>query len=271
MNAFMLLLVSSLFATAMCFTPATSHNGDAQTRMCPQGDYLRSLERMSPEKNNSLEGIEQSLSESNGEPTPIGGDPYAPGVAEAYGLIDSTGTDGFDSSADAVGPGIYGGSVKRDPATGAILIGTQYENHNHKPSPLYDGRGYSITSRAIHAGDKGKAQLQRLINDYPQLIEEVSTGGARPLHVCGMSPAGQQCTQILIDVGANVYAVDTYGYNALHRMASNDLEVGAEALVMAGLDPNEKVEEADSTPIEIAKRQRAIKFLMAMQRLGHYD
>jgi len=54
-------------------------------------------------------------------------------------------------------------------------------------------------------------------------------------------------------------------------MASNDLEVGAEALVMAGLDPNEKVEEADSTPIEIAKRQRAIKFLMAMQRLGHYD
>ena len=35
-------------------------------------------------------------------------------------------------------------------------------------------------------------------------------------------------------------------------MASNDLEVGAEALVQAGFDLNGKLESADSTPIEIA-------------------
>ena len=123
-------------------------------------------------------------------------------------------------------------------------------------------------SRAIHMGED---KVKQLLKDYPQLVEEISTGGARPLHVCGMSTTRQHYTQIFIDAGADVHAVDTYNYNALHRMASNDLEIGAEALVKAGLDPNENVEGADSTPIEIAKRQRAIKFLMAMQRLGHYD
>ncbi len=167
-----------------------------------------------------------------------------------------------------MGPGIYGGSVRRDPTTGDVLTGAQHENHNHKPGPLYDGGGYSLTSRAIHVGEE---TVERLLSDYPQLVEEVSTGGARPLHVCGMSPAGQCCARIFIDAGADVRALDTYGYNALHRMASNDLDVGAEALVRAGLDPNEKADHADSTPIEVAKRQRAIKFLLAMQRLGHYD
>jgi hypothetical protein len=77
--------------------------------------------------------------------------------------------------------------------------------------------------------------------------------------------------QTVIDAGADIHALDSCNYNALHRMASNDLEVGAEMLVRAGIDPNAKVEEADSTPVEIAKRQRTITFLMAMQRLGHYD
>ncbi|KAL3776047.1 hypothetical protein ACHAWO_003476 [Cyclotella atomus] len=66
---------------------------------------------------------------------------------------------------------------------------------------------------------------------------------ATPLHVCGMSKRWHQTI----------------------------LDIGAEVLVKAGIDPNSKVEEADSTPIEIAKRQRAIKFLMAMQLLGRYD
>lgn len=86
-----------------------------------------------------------------------------------------------------------------------------------------------------------------------------------------MSTNGQHCTKTIIDAGADIHALDTYNYNALHRMASNDLEIGAEALVNAGLDPNYKPPESDSSPIDIARRSRALKFLMTMQRLGHYD
>mmetsp|Transcript_11342 Transcript_11342/g.23589 ORF Transcript_11342/g.23589 Transcript_11342/m.23589 type:complete len:125 (+) Transcript_11342:462-836(+) len=123
-------------------------------------------------------------------------------------------------------------------------------------------------SRAIHAGED---KVRALLRDFPELKEEISTGGARPLHICGMSKQGQLSTQALIDAGADLNALDTYYYNALHRMASNDLQVGGAALVQAGLDPNFRPDGADSTPIEIARRSRAIKFLMAMQRLGHYD
>ena len=113
-------------------------------------------------------------------------DPYAPGVAETYGLIGSSGIDGFDEASDSVGPGIYGGAVQRD-INGDVLIGTQYENHNHKPGPLYDGSGYSLMGRAIHIG---REKVNELLEDFPQLLEEVSTGGARPLHICGMSERG---------------------------------------------------------------------------------
>mmetsp|Transcript_7717 Transcript_7717/g.16511 ORF Transcript_7717/g.16511 Transcript_7717/m.16511 type:complete len:125 (+) Transcript_7717:456-830(+) len=123
-------------------------------------------------------------------------------------------------------------------------------------------------SRAIHAGED---KVRALLRDFPELKEEISTGGARPLHICGMSKQGQLSTQALIDAGADLNALDTYYYNALHRMASNDLQVGGAALVQAGLDPNFRPDGADATPIEIARRSRAIKFLMAMQRLGHYD
>jgi hypothetical protein len=37
------------------------------------------------------------------------------------------------------------------------------------------------------------------------------------------------------------------------------------------MDPNFKPKGSDATPIEIAQQSRAIKFLMAMQKLGHYD
>jgi hypothetical protein len=86
-----------------------------------------------------------------------------------------------------------------------------------------------------------------------------------------MSQKGQFSTQVLIDAGADIHALDTYNYNALHRMASNNLDVGAECLVRAGLDPNYRPPDSNSSPIDIAKSSRAIKFLMAMQRLGHYD
>lgn len=194
-------------------------------------------------------------------------DPYAPGMAEKYGLPGNTDADGFDPYADTVGPGIYGGTVKRQP-DGRVVIGQQYQNHNPRPGPVYDGTGYSLMSRAIHVGpDKVKEVLQ----DYPQLVEEISTGGARPLHICGMSRRGQESTQVLVDAGADLFAQDTYGYTALHRMASNNLDVGGAALVQAGQDPNAPMDGADSTPIEIAQRSRSIQFLMKMQELGRYD
>jgi len=123
-------------------------------------------------------------------------------------------------------------------------------------------------SRAVQVGPE---KVKEILRDFPELKEEISTGGARPLHMCGMSSRNQYSTRALIDAGADVHAQDTYGYTPLHRMASNNLAAGGEALVQAGVDPNAPVEGADSTPIEIARRSRAIDFLMAMQRLGHYD
>ena len=195
-------------------------------------------------------------------------DPYQPGMAEKYGLPGNTDPEGFDPYADTVGPGIYyGGSVKRN-EMGEIVIGQQYQNHNKRPGPVYDGTGHSLMSRALHVGPE---KVKEILVDYPELKDEISTGGARPLHMCGMSRRGELSTQLLIDAGADIYAVDTYGYTALHRMASNNLANGGEALVNAGHDPNMVMEGADSTPIEIARRSRAIDFLMRMQKLGHYD
>ena len=41
-------------------------------------------------------------------------DPYAPGMVEKYGRPGETDNEGFDPYADSVGPGIYGGVVRRD-------------------------------------------------------------------------------------------------------------------------------------------------------------
>jgi hypothetical protein len=194
-------------------------------------------------------------------------DPWEDGMAEKYGLPGNTDPEGFDPYADTVGPGIYGGSVERDDQ-GEVVIGQQYQNHNNRPGPVYDGKGYSMMSRAIHVGPE---KVKEILSDFPELKEELSTGEAHPLHMCGMSRKGELSTEVLIDSGADIYAVDAYGYTALHRMASNNLAIGAGALVKAGQDPNMVLEGADSTPIEIARRSRAIQFLMKMQQLGHYD
>mmetsp|Transcript_31105 Transcript_31105/g.51376 ORF Transcript_31105/g.51376 Transcript_31105/m.51376 type:complete len:212 (-) Transcript_31105:62-697(-) len=191
-------------------------------------------------------------------------DPYAAGVAEKYGIPGRTDKEGFNPYADTVGAGIYGGSVKRD-EVGNVLLGQQYQNHNRSKGPVYDGNGYSLMSRAIHAGPN---MVQKLVSDFPELKEEVSTGGARPLHMCGMSRQGQESAQILIDAGADIYARDTYGYTALHRMGSNDLAIGGEALVKAGMDPGDAT-GADESPLEIAKLARSRNFIQTMNQLGY--
>ena len=197
----------------------------------------------------------------------MGFDPYGPGIAELYGLPGNTDPDGFDPYQKKVGPGIYGGSVKRD-ENNTVVMGPQYQNHNHRPGPVYDGNGYSLMSRAIRTSVN---DVEKLLKLSPELKDEISTGGARPLHICGMSRKGQLATQALIDAGADLNVLDTYNYNALHRMASNNLAIGGEALVKAGLDPNKTPPGADSSPIEIARRSGATKFLMAMKQLGYYN
>ncbi|CAJ1367832.1 unnamed protein product, partial [Effrenium voratum] len=122
-------------------------------------------------------------------------DPYAPGMAEKYGLPGKTDNEGFDPYADTVGPGIYGGIVKRD-TSGQVLIGRQYQNHNPRPGPIYAGGGYTPINEALR---KGTAALKP-----PGLANDISTGGATPLHMCGMGRDNQHATEYLIKTSRHV-------------------------------------------------------------------
>ena len=56
----------------------------------------------------------------------MGYDPFAPEMVAKYGAPGQTDDEGFNPYADTVGPGIYGGRVKRDD-NGDIVIGKQYQ------------------------------------------------------------------------------------------------------------------------------------------------
>eukprot|EP00892_Ulva_mutabilis_P001595 jgi/Ulvmu1/11436/UM076_0010.1 len=180
-------------------------------------------------------------------------DPFAPGMADKYGRPGATDPDGFDPYADSVGPGIYGGGVLRDGA-GSMVIGQQYQSHNPRPGPVYDGTGYSAMSKAISCGTEA---VKQLLADHPELAHEVSTGGARPLHVCGMSQCGQHSTAVLLAHGADPRALDTYGYTPLHRMASNNLPEGARALLRGGAAADARATGSGETPLQVAEESRA--------------
>lgn len=189
-------------------------------------------------------------------------DPHAPGMAAKYGTPGNTDAEGFDPYADSVGPGIYGGSVERD-ADGRIVVGRQYQNHNPRPGPAYDGAGYSEMTRALH---RGRDAVVALLDRSPELVREVSTGGATPLHMAGMSKRAQLLTELLISRGADVEAEDTYGYRPLHRMASNNLAVGARALLEAGAIPDHPTERGGrGTPMEIARASRALDVIAVLR------
>jgi len=187
-------------------------------------------------------------------------DPHAPGMAEKYGRPGETDAEGFDPYADSVGPGIYGGKVKRD-ESGNVIIGRQFQNHNPEPGPVYSGNGYTEMSNAL---SKGEEAVKELLDRDPGLVHEISTGGAQPLHMAGMSRRNQHVTAYLISRGGDVEAQDTYGYRPLHRMASNNLAVGAEALLRAGAQVNAKTKYGE-TPLSIARgsaAQDVIKVLL---------
>lgn len=183
-------------------------------------------------------------------------------MAEKYGRPGKTDREGFDPYADSVGPGIYGGIVKRG-EDGQIVIGKQYQMHNPRPGPVYAGGGYTPMSEAL--GDN--AALAKLLDKYPDLVNDVSTGGAQPLHNCGMSQSNQLSTAFLISRGADIEAVDTYGYTPLHRMASNNLAVGAKALLDAGADPK-FTGGAGHTPMDVARSSRAMEVMQVLKDHG---
>lgn len=188
-------------------------------------------------------------------------DPYSPEMAAKYGLPGKTDNEGFDPYADSVGAGIYSGIVKRD-SNGSVIIGAQYQGHNPNPGPVYAGGGYTPTSRKL-GGDLDA--LRSWFQKYPDLVNEIATGGATPLHTCGMSAANQRATALLIELGANVEAVDTYGFKPIHRMASNNLAIGAEALLIAGVNPMSATTRGE-TPMQIARSSRAHDVIRVLQR-----
>jgi len=179
-------------------------------------------------------------------------DPYATGMAEKYGQPGETDNEGFDPYADSVGAGIYGGKVKRD-ENGEVIVGKQFQNHNPTPGPVYAGGGYSAMNKALASG---KDAVAALLDKDPSLVGEISTGGAQPLHMCGMSRRNEVMTEYLISRGADIEAQDTYGYRPLHRMASNNLAVGAEALLKAGAEGNARTQHGESA-MSIAKGSAA--------------
>lgn len=219
-------------------------------------------------------------------------DPYAAGMAAKYGAPGSTDADGFDPYADSVGAGIYGGTVMRD-EHGAITIGAQYQGHNSRPGPVYSGGGYTPVSNALSgfqgqlavaaakaakaaspAAAPASTTLGKLLERHPDLVNDVSTGGALPLHSCGMSQANQHAAGFVISAGGDIESVDTYGFTPLHRMASNNLPVGASALLAAGADPlgltglYVPAVQGTPTPLQVARSSRADAVIAVLEEFG---
>ena len=188
-------------------------------------------------------------------------DPYHPHMIEKYGAPGKTDQEGFDPYRDSVGPGIYGGRVKRDKIDGSVIIGKQYQNHNPNPGPVYLGGGYAPIVEAL--SDKNK--LESLLKKFPDLANDMTTGGAQPLHMCGMSKLKQESVEILVTHGADLEALDTYGMTPLHRMASNNLPIAGEALLKAGADPNNGG-LIRKTPLSVAQNSHAFDFINMIKK-----
>ena len=152
--------------------------------------------------------------------------------------------------------------MKRD-AEGEVLVGGQYQGHSSKPGPVYAGGGYTPINAAL--GDA--MATAELLAKFPDLVNDISTGGAQPLHMCGMSRENQRSTDMIISRGGDIEALDTYGFTPLHRMASNNLAIGARALLEAGADPGNKGKIGQNAS-EIARTSAASDVLKLLQEWG---
>ena len=83
--------------------------------------------------------------------------------------------------------------------------------------------------------------------------------------MAGMSKRGELATALLIEYGADINAIDTYGFKPIHRFASNNLAIGLEALLSAGADFQSKTIRGE-TPLQIARSSRAQDVTRVLQR-----
>mmetsp|Transcript_23039 Transcript_23039/g.74247 ORF Transcript_23039/g.74247 Transcript_23039/m.74247 type:complete len:217 (+) Transcript_23039:61-711(+) len=150
---------------------------------------------------------------------------------------------GWNLPIDVVGAGVYGGIVKRD-SEGRVLIGDEWPENNLAPpahNPIHrtgpyldyarltaDNRGYTSIAQLIMDGRASK--LDALLESVPEangarkrLANLVMTGGARPLHMCGMGRGGDtsELIKVLIRHGADVNAKDNYEMTPMERLSSN--------------------------------------------------
>lgn len=169
--------------------------------------------------------------------------------------------EGMGPNDDAVAPGIYGGAVARD-ENGEILVG-HFETHNPFPGPIYAGGGYAPIALAIQQGDP--RLVQAVLDRFPALVNDVMTGGANPLHICGMSTDAQHTTGVVIAMGGDIEAPDMYGYRPLHRMASNNLVAGAAHLLAAGAELKAKTTNGTETALSIAYATHSYEMVRLLQ------
>merc|ERR1711871_792185 len=87
--------------------------------------------------------------------------------------------------------------------------------------------GYTDIALTIMSGNAKKLKELLLAQDSDErrrkLANLVMTGGARPLHMCGMSRGGDasQLIEVLIRYGADVNAKDNYELTPWDRLQSN--------------------------------------------------
>jgi hypothetical protein len=167
-------------------------------------------------------------------------------------------TIGWNLPMDVVGAGVYGGLVKRDAETGRVIVGDEWPENNRAPpshnpvhshGPYLDfskyssaNRGYSAIALTIMDGDAAKLEALLLsvesLSERRKLANLVMTGGARPLHMCGMSRGGDasDLIEVLLHHGADVNAKDNYEMTPMERLASNSVK-GNQLLQKHGAKP----------------------------------
>ena len=177
-----------------------------------------------------------------------------PWNGESIEVRVAAGVLGWNPMMDVVGAGVYGGIVKRD-NTGQVLLGDEWPENNNNwkagphnsvaphaglRSPFLDftrvtpaNRGYAHISNLVTSGDSSAVQqLFDSLGDDKQLRAKlanlVMAGGARPLHMCGMTRGGDpaEIVRILVAEGADPNALDNYAMTPLDRMLSNRVAAG---------------------------------------------